>query len=320
MDTGSHLLFGATLAGLACVDAAVAGSGALFAAVLTGTLIGSHAPDFDTFARLRGMEAYIRTHRGITHSLPALFLWALVIGLPVAFGYGVMNEFWHVYGWTLVAVVLHVFLDLCNAYGVQCLRPFTRKWLHLDVLSLHEPFFLVIHAGALGWWLWSGKAQAALFITLYAITFAYIALQYLHRQRLLRKVRRALGLRGVYHLLPTLHWFHWQFVLETDDAFHTGFIQYGRVNRVEVLAKGERNPVIEATLQLDGVRTFFYFAKRIHCVCTEASDGYVVKWRDVRFWHNGRLPFGVDVKLDRNLNVVESQLGWNKKAWQGPYV
>ncbi|WP_231506424.1 hypothetical protein [Paenibacillus sp. UNC451MF] len=45
-----------------------------------------------------------------------------------------------------------------------------------------------------------------------------------------------------------------------------------------------------------------------------------MKWRDVRFWYNHRLPFGVDVQLDRNLNVVDHSLGWWKKAWDPPFV
>ncbi|MGO4276683.1 metal-dependent hydrolase, partial [Paenibacillus sp. TAF58] len=81
MDTGSHLMFGVTLAGLACLEPAVAQEPALAHAILAGTLIGSHAPDFDTLARLRGYANYVRVHRGITHSLPALFIWPVLLSL-----------------------------------------------------------------------------------------------------------------------------------------------------------------------------------------------------------------------------------------------
>ncbi|UJF35985.1 metal-dependent hydrolase [Paenibacillus hexagrammi] len=55
MDTGSHLLFGVTLAGLACLEPAIVHEPALAHAILAGTLIGSHAPDFDTVTRLKGV-------------------------------------------------------------------------------------------------------------------------------------------------------------------------------------------------------------------------------------------------------------------------
>ncbi len=324
MDTASHLLLGATLAGLSLVDPVVAANKeAMFAAVLAGTMIGSHAPDFDTFARLKGPAVYLRVHRGITHSLPALFLWPLLISLPLAAGFGLMHVWPHLYGWTFAAVVLHVFLDLCNAYGVQCFRPFTRRWQHWDILSLHEPLLFVLHAAALAVWLWNGTTAslaASLFPAVYAATFGYIAFQAFHRRWLVRKVKRELRLDGDCQVIPTLHLLHWQFVLDTGDSFHTGFIQNGVVNRQEIISKSEPNPIIEATMQTDGVRTFLHFAKQIHWMCTEGKDGYVVQGRDVRFWHNGRLPFGVDVKLDRNLNVVRDEIGWRKKVWEGPYV
>jgi inner membrane protein len=40
----------------------------------------------------------------------------------------------------------------------------------------------------------------------------------------------------------------------------------------------------------------------------------------MHFWHNHKLPFGVDVQLDDNLNVVGQSIGWSKKTWEAPYV
>ncbi|WP_289137969.1 hypothetical protein [uncultured Brevibacillus sp.] len=76
----------------------------------------------------------------------------------------------------------------------------------------------------------------------------------------------------------------------------------------------------KATVGVDGVRTFLGFAQRIHVTWKESQDGYEVVWSDVRFCYNRKLPFGVDVRLDRDLNVVHHQLGWRKKAWAPPFV
>lgn len=56
MDTGSHLLFGLTLAGLAYLDPVVSQSPEVAQAVMAGTLIGSYAPDFDTLIRLNDSD------------------------------------------------------------------------------------------------------------------------------------------------------------------------------------------------------------------------------------------------------------------------
>jgi inner membrane protein len=322
MDTASHLLFGATLAGLATLDPAAASHPELAAAILAGTVIGSHAPDFDTVMRLRGTNAYLRTHRGISHSLPALAIWPALIAVPLAFAFGIPELGWHVYGWTMAAVVFHVVLDLLNGYGVQCLRPFSRRWLHLDILTIFEPVLFILHAAALI--LWSARAAdpQLLFPAVYGATFLYIGLRAWRRSRWVRIIRKMYRTSGTCYIIPSLHWWRWAFILEHKDRYVTGMIKHGRIEETEHLVKGaeHEHPLIEATRGTDGVRTFLYFAQRVHVKVTEAADGYIVQWSDVRFWYDSRLPFGVDVKLDRRLNVVSERLGWKKKAWEGPYV
>lgn len=104
--------------------------------MLTGTLIGSHAPDFDTVLRVKGFAAYIQYHRGITHSIPALFIWPALIALPLGFGFGVLQHWFVLYLWIFLSVVLHVLLDTLNSYGVQSTRPFSAQWVHLDILAI----------------------------------------------------------------------------------------------------------------------------------------------------------------------------------------
>lgn len=320
MDTGSHLLFGATLAGLSCIDPVVANSSTMVYAVLAGTLIGSHAPDFDTLARLKSYSAYVRLHRGITHSIPAIFVWPMLIAPPIAFVFGVTHHLLHLYLWTMIAVMLHVLLDLFNAYGVQCLRPFSNKWHHLDTLALFEPFLAGIHATGLVLWFFSGLSAGTIFSWVYGIMFAYISLRFVQHKRVVKRVRDELELEGKCKLVPGLHWFKWQFLLATDRYYYTGIVSYRSIRVLEVFARQQSHSVIDATKGTDGVRAFLQFAQNIHVSFREKEDGYEVQWRDVRFWHNHKLPFGADVSLDRNLNVISDRVGWNKKYWDPPYV
>ncbi|ANE47863.1 hydrolase [Paenibacillus swuensis] len=320
MDTGSHLVFGASLAGLACLDPSVGGSDSMFHAVLIGTLIGSHAPDFDSIVRFKGPKAYIRHHRGITHSVPALFLWPLLLSLPLAAIFGVLSSWSHLYGWIFTAVCFHVFLDLFNAYGVQCFRPFTAKWFHLDTLSIFDPFLFTMHAGGLLVWILSDVNAGEMFKSLFGVTFVYILLRFIHQRWIVYKVREHFGNTGNCHVIPSLHWFYFQFMVETEQQFKTGYVRYGRIIHKDTYTKGEENPMIQASIHTDGVRAFLHFAQRVHVMCLEHRDGYKVVWSDMRFWHNHKLPFGAEVELDRNLNVISDTLGWNKKSWEAPYV
>ncbi|MDF2960949.1 MAG: metal-dependent hydrolase [Paenibacillus sp.] len=320
MDTGSHLLFGATLAGLAMLDPVIAQHPELSGAVLTATLVGSHAPDFDTVARLKGYSAYIRTHRGITHSLPALLLWPCLITVPVAAIFDVWSYAVSLFLWSFAAVAFHITLDWFNAYGVQCFRPLSDKWNHLDILSLFDPYLFVLHAAGLLAWIFTGLPPGPLFAAVYGITVVYIAVRAAHHSQMITKVRKQLQLDGICHVLPGLSWFRWQFVMETGTYFYTGTIRGSEIIVKDVYSKNTDDIVIQATLTTDGVRAFLHFAQRVHVSCKEMQDGYIVEWRDVRFWHNHELPFGVDVQLDRNLKVVDQCLGWRKKAWDPPYV
>lgn len=321
MDTGSHLLFGATLAGLSQLDPSIASNPELAHAILIAAMIGSHAPDLDTVTRLRSYNHYIRLHRGLTHSIPAWFVWPALIALPTAMALDVMGSFGSLYLWTLAAVIFHVFLDWLNVYGVQCFRPVNRRWHHLDILALFDPFLFGIHSCGIVLWLASGMEAGPIFLAVYILTFLYIALRARHHQTMVRRVRdHFLAGEGICHVLPGLHWFRWQFVLETTEQFYTGEIIRGEVVLRDVYLKDRQHPAVQATLGTDGVRAFLHFAQRVYVKITESRDGYEVQWRDVRFWYNRKLPFGVDVKLDRDLKVEREYLGWSKKSWQPPYV
>ena len=82
MDTGTHFVFGISLAGLATISPTINTDPSLVQSILIGTIIGSQAPDFDGVTRFWGGTAnYIKNHRGLTHSLLAILIWPTVITL-----------------------------------------------------------------------------------------------------------------------------------------------------------------------------------------------------------------------------------------------
>ncbi|WP_134701909.1 metal-dependent hydrolase [Ammoniphilus sp. YIM 78166] len=320
MDTASHLLFGLTLAGLAHMDPVVSQHPELAQAIIAGTVIGSHAPDFDTVSRLKGYSFYIRHHRGVTHSLPGLFLWPALLATLFGYGFGVLDFWMTLYVWIFAAVFFHVFLDLLNTYGVQCLFPFSKKWMHLDILNLFEPFLFFLHASGAVCWLFLDVDPVRIFPLVYLLSLIYILMRAYQHGVLLKKLKETIGRGGIYHLFPNLHWFHWRFVVETDECFYTGVMTYGKVIIQQYYLKEDKNPIIERTEETDGVRAFLKFAQRVHVTCQKVEDGYEVKWSDVRFWYNSKLTFGVDIKLDHNLNVTHHELGWRKGMLEPPFV
>lgn len=183
-----------------------------------------------------------------------------------------------------------------------------------------DPFLFAIHLTGLVLWMTTELKSAPMFLCIYTITFLYIGVRGIQHDRLVRKVREHFRENGICHVVPDLHWFRWQFVLEAGRYFFTGKIEYGRVLLRDVYRKGRHHPAAQSTLGTDGVRAFLHFAQRVHVSIIEKQDGYLVQWRDVRFWHDHKLPFGADVTLDRNMRVLHTTLGWTKRAWDPPYV
>ncbi|HYB96276.1 MAG TPA: metal-dependent hydrolase [Vicinamibacterales bacterium] len=56
-------------------------------------------------------------------------------------------------------VLLHVFMDLMNSYGVRLLMPFSERWFYGDALYIVDPWLYL--ALGLGWWLASRNPRPA---------------------------------------------------------------------------------------------------------------------------------------------------------------
>lgn len=325
MDTGSHLLFGITLGGLSFIDPAVAAQPELAYAIVTATIIGSHAPDMDTVVRLKSQAAYVRHHRGITHSLPAPLVWAAALGVPIAWAFDVLQHSLLIATWTFIAVCFHIFLDLFNAYGVQCLRPFSRKWWHLDTLCLFDPYLFGLHSAGALLWLTGIIHPGSMFVFIYLLTCGYMVWRLYVNVSIRKKLRKQLGESIRITLVPSLWGMNWQFTADCGDCYKAGVVKKGKVHVAATVMKAQDAqaalaPAIQAAITEDGVQAFLSFADRVHVQVQENLDGYEVTWSDVRFWSNNQMPFGVAVTLDRELKVLHHHLGWKKKSWEPPHV
>ena len=50
-----------------------------------------------------------------------------------------------------IGVLLHVFLDFLNSYGVRLLMPFSDRWFYGDALYIVDPILYLTFG--LGWWI-----------------------------------------------------------------------------------------------------------------------------------------------------------------------
>lgn len=172
MDTITHTLFGLTLYGAADKrDLQQHEKRALFVT----TLVGSQIPDSDVISRLWDTEGmYQMWHRGITHSIFLVPLFALLIYILVRLLFRVtdIRYFW----WALLSVFIHNTSDLFNAWGAGYFEPISDVRITFGVIPIVDFVYWGIFLVA---WLVARKQEVRYKTYRYAwsVLVLYVALQ-----------------------------------------------------------------------------------------------------------------------------------------------
>ncbi|AJS60077.1 metal-dependent hydrolase [Paenibacillus sp. IHBB 10380] len=312
MDTGTHLVMGISLAGLAHIDPAVAASPSLAIAVTIATVLGSQAPDTDSVLRLKNNAVYIRNHRGITHSLPFLLLWTVLITGLISLIFRDASVP-HLALWTGIAVCVHVFSDLFNTYGTQAMRPFTEKWISWNIIHIFDPFIFGTHLTAILLWGLGMLPPAPLFSILYGLTAVYYIWRTLVHFSKTAEVARldAKNKQGdTYYVIPTISLNHWHVVkAQSDGSYDMGTIHYHQLEWKDH-AISSKHPAAEHSKNHSNVKAFLYFTSFAVADVEVTSTGFIVRWADVRYRHRTQYPFVAVVVMDKDFNTRASYIGW----------
>lgn len=260
MDTGTHIVMGIALGGLAMADPVVTSSSLTTTAVIAGTIIGSQAPDIDTVLKLKNNAIYIRHHRGITHSIPAVILWPLLISGVLWLIIPEVNWL-HLWLWTFLAVFLHVFVDIFNSYGTQALRPFSKKWVALGVINTFDPIIFGFHVLGLLLWMF-GFNPVPTFLTMYAIIAIYYMLRFAVQSAVKNSVRKTIPDTTEIIVAPTIKFFQWRIAASSETHHYVGRA-YGR--SITIYDKFEReeipdSPLVKAALKDTNLSAFTSFS------------------------------------------------------------
>ncbi len=121
-----------------------AGLNRLHARATLALLLSANAPDIDGVCLLGGPLAYIRYHRGLTHSIAFVPVMALITVLIVCAVARKFQGVLELYAVCLVGVASHLLLDWTNTYGVRFFSPFSSEWLHLDLNPLMDLWIIAV--------------------------------------------------------------------------------------------------------------------------------------------------------------------------------
>lgn len=310
MDTGTHFVMGIALGGIATIDPVINQDPLALEAVLLGTIIGSQAPDLDTILKLRNNAKYIRNHRGITHSIPAVLLWPLIIVGAISLFLPTVNLL-HIWIWTFIAVILHVFVDIFNAYGTQALRPFSRKWVALGVINTFDPFIFFAHiVGIIVWQL--GVAPHQAFIGVFLVVAVYYVVRIQMKRSVVHSVEKIIPDTTEIIVSPTFKFNQWHVAVESKNHFHVVRAVNGEIIIQDTFERKSlpKTPLMEAALIDDNLSAFLSFSPVYRWEIEEHSEFTEVRFIDLRYRSKGYYPFVAVVHLDHDLNIKNSYTGW----------
>ena len=181
MDTLTHALSGALLA-RATAPKTLAPR-ALPRRVAAGFLACA-APDLDFIIGFVGPVEYLLTHRGVTHSLILLPVWALLYSWILAKLLREPAGWRALYGVTALALLAHIVGDLITSFGTIVLAPFSDWRAAIGTTFIIDLWFSGI--------ILAGLVFSAVFfrsrvpaVAASAVLAGYVGFQYIQQQRVL---------------------------------------------------------------------------------------------------------------------------------------
>lgn len=232
MDTLTHALSGALLARVVAPHLPRASAPTLRRALLVGTLSAAF-PDSDVVISLVSDQlTYLNLHRGVTHSLILLPLWALLLASLFTL---LERERGHGRSYFILAmagIAIHIAGDVITTYGTQLLAPFSSWKASLPFTFIIDPWFsAIIIAGLLvSWWRRSSTRPAQLALLVLAGYVGFQALLHGRAVALGEQYARQHGFSTaqVTALPQPLSPFNWKIIVSSGDHYETAYVNLHR--------------------------------------------------------------------------------------------
>lgn len=292
--------------------------------------LGALAPDVDAIVEL-GPDplAFLRYHRGLTHSLlGGLVLAAVLAMLAAPFFPGVPRK--RLFALSAAGVYLHVLLDLMTSYGTVLLYPFRSERFTFDWMWTFDPTFLgILLCCVLGVYLLRQAPRRVAKVGL-GVAAAYVLLAASLQWVAVRAVAAEANaldvgdIRSVAVVPAPFVPLNWTGIVETDDRYYRAHVALSRgldadIRFVEVpkmtpgaspgaLRAVDREPLREQ------VALYEWFA-RFPVVSIEreaAGGGQTLRYYDLRFDLPGiglaQRPYLFTIRLSRTGEVLSTRL------------
>lgn len=283
----------------------------------TWTLIGATLlPDVDhIMLRLLGPMAYLKYHRGFTHSIIGGLLLALLLAGLV---YIIIRSsrkvgYLRLFGLSILGIYTHILLDLITSYGTQLLFPFSTYRYSLDLVFIVDPYLTLIFLAPLVFMRFS---KIRMTIIALSLTVVYLVTAFINQGMASakgNKIAREMGIEIVrYGVFPLpLSPFRWSVIVEDRWRYYQMNLDILKGNRsIMVFEKGPwDNGLIKKAGDMEIVKTYLWFARFPMVTLKEIKGGYLLEYYDLRFnLLPPRKPFLLRVVLGEDGSFKEGNL------------
>ncbi len=194
--------------------------------MLYGAIAGEF-PDIDFAASLAGTLAYLNVHRGITHSLVMMPVWALLLSVLFAALSGFKLRVRDFYVLCAVCLSVHILGDLITPYGTKIFYPLSDYAAGLHTTFVIDPIITAVLLLGLAASVYLGsRPRAAIGAARFGVValMAYIGAQAVMHQKAIGlaldyQLAQGLGELRAYALPQPLSPFHWKLLLVGEDSY-----------------------------------------------------------------------------------------------------
>lgn len=304
-------------------------------------IVAANLPDIDLVTGAWGNLAYLRYHRGITHSMVGVTVLGFFLAVIV---FLIQRRSWRERGASslppsLLNICLicwvgtwsHLLLDFTNSYGVRLFMPFRDRWFAWDIEFIIDPVLLaILTCGLILPNLFkliseevgvrekrTGRGGALL--VLVVIPMLWLVRDVNHRsaiERLSAFTFRGQDPSAIYALPSPASPFRWNCVVETDRAYFALEVGPGfdvpRLNQAKIYYKPEDSDVLRAVRATRTAATFFDFARLPIYTIEKRGEDTVVTIRDLRFMFASRRRrgFAATILLSKELKVLNEKFSF----------
>ena len=292
MDTGTHIITGIAIGVVGQSILKIPNEWTIYLTAIISSII----PDFDVLFKIKSNNSYVLNHRGLSHTIVLLPILALIApSLCLPFN----NSFFHLFIISLIAIGIHLFLDVLNPYGTKLIPK--KSDYQLNVIYTFDPiFFSILVIGTIISFFY------IYIIILEILSFIlYFAIRVIKKHNISKSLKKQYPESKRIFVLSKANPLKWHIIIEFDDSYLVG-IYYKKLILIDTIKKSPIPDIYFPSLITN--QTYQAFIKKsIAHIYQKTDDGFMLY--DLKYRKKGFYYFRAYFTIKDN-KIINSYLGW----------